>query len=125
MDIASPRTRVGKYEIGKLLGEGTFAKVKLAKNKETGESVAIKIIDKEKILKHKMLEQVATENTRNPSLSPTLLWNSLQLFLITLWVLFVAIYFRQIKREISTMKLVKHPNIVQLLEVSSSSFPYS
>jgi serine/threonine protein kinase len=72
-----------------------------------------------------MLEQVATENTRNPSLSPTLLWNSLQLFLITLWVLFVAIYFRQIKREISTMKLVKHPNIVQLLEVSSSSFPYS
>jgi serine/threonine protein kinase len=73
MDIASPRTRVGKYEIGKLLGEGTFAKVKLAKNKETGESVAIKVIDKEKILKHKMLEQVATENTRNPSLSPTLL----------------------------------------------------
>ncbi len=125
MDIASPRTRVGKYEIGKLLGEGTFAKVKLAKNKETGESVAIKVIDKEKILKHKMLEQVATENTRNPSLSPTLLWNSLQLFLITLWVLFVAIYFGQIKREISTMKLVKHPNIVQLLEVSSSSFPYS
>jgi serine/threonine protein kinase len=66
MEIASPRTRVGKYEIGKLLGEGTFAKVKLAKNKETGESVAIKVIDKEKILKHKMVEQVATENTRNP-----------------------------------------------------------
>jgi 5'-AMP-activated protein kinase catalytic alpha subunit len=73
METGSPRTRVGKYEIGKLLGEGTFAKVKLAKNKETGESVAIKIIDKEKILKHTMLEQVATENTRNPSLSLTLL----------------------------------------------------
>jgi hypothetical protein len=76
-----------------------------------------------------MVEQVATEITRNPSLSLSLslslLWNSLQLFLITLWVLFVAICFGQIKREISTMKLVKHPNIVQLLEVSSSSFPYS
>jgi len=72
MEIASPRTRVGKYEIGKLLGEGTFAKVKLAKNKETGESVAIKVLDKEKILKHKMVEQVATEITRNPSLSLSL-----------------------------------------------------
>jgi serine/threonine protein kinase len=42
---SSPRTRVGKYELGDTLGEGTFAKVKIAKNKETGESVAIKVID--------------------------------------------------------------------------------
>jgi serine/threonine protein kinase len=56
---SSPRTRVGKYELGNTLGEGTFAKVKIAKNKETGESVAIKVIDKEKILKHKMVDQVA------------------------------------------------------------------
>jgi serine/threonine protein kinase len=80
---SSPRTRVGKYELGDTLGEGTFAKVKIAKNKETGESVAIKVIDKEKILKHKMVDQI--------------------------------------KREISTMKRVKHPNIVQLLEVSYCS----
>ncbi|CAM6074502.1 unnamed protein product [Sphagnum tenellum] len=79
---SSPRTRVGKYELGNTLGEGTFAKVKIAKNKETGESVAIKVIDKEKILKHKMVDQI--------------------------------------KREISTMKRVKHPNIVQLLEVMAS-----
>jgi serine/threonine protein kinase len=45
--------------------------------------VAIKVIDKEKILKHKMVDQI--------------------------------------KREISTMKRVKHPNIVQLLEVSYCS----
>jgi serine/threonine protein kinase len=51
--------RVGKYELGKTLGEGTFAKVKLAKNVETGESVAIKILDKDKILKHKMVQQVS------------------------------------------------------------------
>ncbi|CAM6017519.1 unnamed protein product [Sphagnum balticum] len=73
---------IGKYEIGKTLGEGTFAKVKYAKHVDTGASVAIKIIDKEKILKHKMVEQI--------------------------------------KREISTMKLVKHPNIVQIYEVLAS-----
>lgn len=49
---------VGKYEIGRTIGEGTFAKVKIAKNSENGEHVAIKILDKEKVLKHKMAEQV-------------------------------------------------------------------
>lgn len=52
------RTRVGRYELGRTLGEGTFAKVKFARNTETGENVAIKILDKEKILKHKMIGQV-------------------------------------------------------------------
>ena len=31
--------RVGKYEIGKTLGEGTFGKVKIALNVETNEKV--------------------------------------------------------------------------------------
>ena len=54
------RTRVGKYELGRTLGEGNFAKVKFARNVDTGENVAIKILDKEKILKHKMIAQVLT-----------------------------------------------------------------
>lgn len=49
---------VGKYEVGRTIGEGTFAKVKFARNSETGEPVALKILDKEKVLKHKMAEQV-------------------------------------------------------------------
>lgn len=52
------RTRVGRYELGRTLGEGTFAKVKFARNVTTGEDVAIKILDKEKVLKHKMISQV-------------------------------------------------------------------
>lgn len=55
---SSGRTRVGRYELGRTLGEGTFAKVKFARNVETGENVAIKILDKEKVLKHKMIGQV-------------------------------------------------------------------
>jgi serine/threonine protein kinase len=29
--------KVGKYEVGRTIGEGTFAKVKFAQNRETGE----------------------------------------------------------------------------------------
>ncbi|ONK67289.1 uncharacterized protein A4U43_C06F18610 [Asparagus officinalis] len=76
------RTRVGKYELGRTLGEGTFAKVKFARNMETGEHVAIKILDKEKVLRHKMIGQI--------------------------------------KREITTMKLIKHPNIIRMYEVMAS-----
>ncbi|XP_059440198.1 CBL-interacting serine/threonine-protein kinase 23-like [Corylus avellana] len=76
------RTRVGRYELGRTLGEGNFAKVKFARNVVTGENVAIKILDKEKVLKHKMIGQI--------------------------------------KREISTMKLIRHPNVIRMYEVMAS-----
>ncbi|KAG6620637.1 hypothetical protein I3842_Q058100 [Carya illinoinensis] len=76
------RTRVGKYELGRTLGAGNFAKVKFARNVETGENVAIKILDKEKVLKHKMIGQI--------------------------------------KREISTMKLIRHPNVIRMYEAMAS-----
>lgn len=50
--------KVGKYEIGRTIGEGTFAKVKFAQNTETGESVAMKVLDRSAIIKHKMADQV-------------------------------------------------------------------
>ncbi|XP_039016125.1 CBL-interacting serine/threonine-protein kinase 8-like isoform X2 [Hibiscus syriacus] len=71
--------KVGKYEIGRTIGEGTFAKVKFAQNTETGESVAMKVLDRSTIIKHKMVDQI--------------------------------------KREISIMKLVRHPYVVRLHEV--------
>ena len=43
--------KVGKYELGRTLGEGTFGKVKYAHHCETNEAVAIKVLDKEKIQK--------------------------------------------------------------------------
>lgn len=73
---------MGRYEIGKLLGHGTFAKVYHAKNIKTNENVAIKIIDKEKVLKIGMIAHI--------------------------------------KREISILRRVRHPNIVQLFEVMAT-----
>ncbi|KAL8507087.1 hypothetical protein ACS0TY_017831 [Phlomoides rotata] len=73
---------LGRYDIGKVIGVGTFAKVYLAKNVRTGESVAIKVMDKEKILKVGLMAHI--------------------------------------KREISILRRVRHPNIVQLLEVMAT-----
>jgi serine/threonine protein kinase len=53
--------KVGKYEIGRTLGEGTFGKVKYAVNSETAERVAIKILDKERIQQQGMGEQIKKE----------------------------------------------------------------
>lgn len=68
----SSRTCVGKYELGRTLGEGTFAKVKFARHLETGENVAIKILDKEKVLKHKMIAQVLFLKNNNNSSNKSL-----------------------------------------------------
>ncbi|RWW32724.1 hypothetical protein GW17_00002584, partial [Ensete ventricosum] len=50
-----------KYEIGRLLGKGTFAKVYYARNIRTSQSVAIKVIDKEKVLKVGLIDQIKRE----------------------------------------------------------------
>ncbi|GJN10893.1 hypothetical protein PR202_ga29034 [Eleusine coracana subsp. coracana] len=73
---------MGKYEMGRTLGEGHFGKVKLARHSETGHPFAIKILDRHRILAMKIDEQI--------------------------------------KREIATLKLLKHPNVVRLFEVSAS-----
>ncbi|CAK9186828.1 unnamed protein product [Ilex paraguariensis] len=72
----------GKYEMGRLLGKGTFAKVYYGKNLKTSESVAIKVINKDHVKKEGTMEQI--------------------------------------KREISVMRLVRHPNIVELKEVMAT-----
>lgn len=65
--VPASRTRVGKYELGKTVGEGSFAKVKIATNINTGDAFAIKILDRVHVLRHKMVEQVA------PSLYPAII----------------------------------------------------
>ncbi|CAI9774765.1 unnamed protein product [Fraxinus pennsylvanica] len=50
-----------KYELGQLLGYGAFAKVYHARDVRTGQSVAIKVVDKEWILKENLKENVIRE----------------------------------------------------------------
>ncbi|CDP17892.1 unnamed protein product [Coffea canephora] len=50
-----------KYEMGKLLGKGTFAKVYHGKEMATGESVAIKVIYKDQVKTEEMMNQITRE----------------------------------------------------------------
>ena len=80
---ASPEINLfEKYELGKLLGVGAFAKVYHARNVRTGQSVAIKAVSKAKV--------------------------------------FRGGFTAQVKREISIMSRLRHPNIVKLIEVMAT-----
>ena len=49
------------YFLGKTLGEGTFGKVRLGTHTLTGEKVAIKILEKDKIQDKADIERVTRE----------------------------------------------------------------
>lgn len=74
--------KVGSYLLGRTIGEGTYAKVKYGQHAESGEAVAVKVLDKEQLVLSGMVEQI--------------------------------------KREITILKQIRHPHIVNLLEVMSS-----
>lgn len=50
-----------KLSIGKHLGKGTFGQVKLGQHTLTGEKVAIKILEKDKINDQKDVERITRE----------------------------------------------------------------
>ncbi|KAG9144236.1 hypothetical protein Leryth_023038 [Lithospermum erythrorhizon] len=51
----------GKYEVGRLLGCGAFAKVYHARNVQSGQSVAIKAVSKQKVVKSNLSAHVMRE----------------------------------------------------------------
>lgn len=70
---------IEEYEIGQKIGTGSYATVKLGLYKKTGEKVAIKIYDKQKLLDpHKL---------------------------------------KNVRREISILSKLNHPNIIKLYNV--------
>ncbi|VDP08883.1 unnamed protein product [Soboliphyme baturini] len=72
---------VGLYDLEETIGRGHFAVVKLAKHVFTGEKVAIKVIDKNK------LDEISKAH---------------------------------LYQEVRCMKMVQHPNIVRLYEVTDT-----
>ena len=70
---------IAQYRFEKSLGKGTFGKVKLATHLPSGESVAVKILEKAKIKDVGDIERIS--------------------------------------REIHILKLIRHPNIIQLYDI--------
>ena len=54
-------TTIGKYQLGRTIGEGTFAKVKLAVDITNGHHVAIKIIDKAMVMESNLKYQANSQ----------------------------------------------------------------
>ncbi|KAF4711536.1 hypothetical protein FOZ63_029070, partial [Perkinsus olseni] len=59
--ITTAGTPLAQYILGDTLGEGTFGKVKLGKHIATGEQVAVKILEKGKIITPADFERVSRE----------------------------------------------------------------
>ncbi|AMD22527.1 HHL243Wp [Eremothecium sinecaudum] len=74
---------IGKYQVIKTLGEGSFGKVKLAYHVGTGQKVALKIINKKVLAKSDMQGRI--------------------------------------EREISYLRLLRHPHIIKLYDVMKSN----
>lgn len=78
----NPHNRIGRYQIIKTLGEGSFGKVKLAFHLTTGQRVALKIINRKTLAKSDMQGRI--------------------------------------EREISYLRLLRHPHIIKLYDVIKS-----
>lgn len=63
MATAKKKINLSDYTIGVTLGTGSFGRVKLAKNKKSGEYSALKILKKHDIIKLKQVDHVISENT--------------------------------------------------------------
>ena len=53
--------KLSDYDMGETLGTGSFGRVKIAKDKKTGEYVAMKIMKKAEILKSKQADHISNE----------------------------------------------------------------
>uniref|UniRef100_A0ACD5Y9T0 Uncharacterized protein n=1 Tax=Avena sativa TaxID=4498 RepID=A0ACD5Y9T0_AVESA len=51
----------GRYEMGRVLGHGNFGRVHVARDLRTGQSVAVKVVAKEKVVRAGMVEQIKRE----------------------------------------------------------------
>lgn len=79
LERMNPHNRIGRYQIIKTLGEGSFGKVKLAFHLTTGQRVALKIINRKTLAKLDMQGRI--------------------------------------EREISYLRLLRHPHIIKLYDV--------
>ena len=86
------KRKKGNYILEETIGEGAFAKVKLARHIITGEKVAIKILNKEKMFQKK---SSSSNDEFNSNMT-------------------------KIRKEINILRRLRHKNIIQLYEIIES-----
>ncbi|ROV95340.1 hypothetical protein VSDG_06050 [Cytospora chrysosperma] len=101
-DTSKLKTHIGPWQLGKTLGKGSSARVRLARHKVTYQSVAVKIISKRtaylsqagSIAQLDKVERDLPEEEDGFRRLPV-----------------------TVEREIAIMKLIEHPNIIKILDV--------
>ncbi|KND03181.1 CAMK/CAMKL/BRSK protein kinase [Spizellomyces punctatus DAOM BR117] len=100
--------RIGPYVVGKTLGVGSTGRVKLGTHIESAQRVAIKIIPKE------TLSTTSSSSSQQPPASPATSTPPSASASSTPPVPSIN---KKLEREITIMKLIQHPNVLQLYDV--------
>lgn len=95
------KTHVGPWRLGRTLGKGSTGRVRLAKHAATGQIAAIKIVSKRSAAMVQS-ESIATMD-KHPGLVPCAPGTRVMPY--------------GIEREVVIMKLIQHPNVINLYDV--------
>ena len=98
------KTHIGPWQLGKTLGKGSSARVRLARHRVSHQLVAIKIVAKSTahITQAGSLANLDRIDYRNPTTSADGGLRRMPL---------------AIEREVAILKLIRHPNIIELLDI--------
>ncbi|KAF3769394.1 hypothetical protein M406DRAFT_44514 [Cryphonectria parasitica EP155] len=96
------KSYIGPWQLGKTLGKGSSARVRLARHRVTHQSVAVKIISKKTayLSQAGSIAQLDRLEKHSPAEE-----DGVRRLPVT------------VEREIAIMKLIEHPNIIQILDV--------
>jgi serine/threonine-protein kinase HSL1 (negative regulator of Swe1 kinase) len=98
------KTHVGPWQLGKTLGKGATGRVRLAKHAVTGQTAAIKIVSKKSAA---LVQSASMANMDETLTAVAITGNSSGTRLMPFGI----------EREVVIMKLIEHPNIINLYDV--------
>jgi serine/threonine-protein kinase HSL1, negative regulator of Swe1 kinase len=99
-----PKTIIGPWELGKTLGEGTSARVRIARHRVSQQLVAVKIVAKNTAHLHQA-GSLANLDNYDHRRSVSEADGGVRTMPLA------------IEREVAILKLIQHPNIIQLLDI--------
>jgi serine/threonine-protein kinase HSL1, negative regulator of Swe1 kinase len=99
-----PKTIIGPWELGKTLGQGSSARVRLAKHRVNQQLVAVKIVSKSTAHLNQA-SSLANLDSYDHRKSMTGANGGVRRMPLA------------IEREVAILKLIQHPNIIQLLDI--------